>query len=250
MKIKFCESYQILRLLSLKAELAELPNVRVGTLRGRTVVRRYYKNSKGNVVFKSSFADTPAGQKICQTAVRREEIETEIKNIENQLGKHIADMLERCKFKLCKSILNESLWNSLGNDENPQPKTSDYHHNGIQMRSRTEVLVAEILDELGLEYKYEPKIQFGNEVFHPDFLVYIRSLKRCLIIEFFGMSEDESYLYKNVHKVSVYANCGLIMNRDVIGLFGSKDSLVSNEFIYNCVVMTINLLASEVVQLK
>lgn len=64
------------------------------------------------------------------------------------------------------------------------------------------------------------------------------------------MSDDEGYLYKNVHKVAVYANSGLIMNRDVLGLFGTIDAMTSNEIVYNSVVMVINLLASEAVLLK
>ena len=250
MKIKFNESYHILRYLTLKAELAGLPNVKVGELRGRPIVRVYYRNADGRICYRSHFVDTSKGRKYSQIAVRRTELLKEIRNLERYLSKQTARVLDRYKVRISKCILDDEFWREVGNDENPRPKRGSYYHNGIQMRSRTEVLIAEILDELGLEYKYEPGIRFGEDVFFPDFLVFIPGLKRCLIIEFVGMSDDEGYLYNNVHKVAVYANSGLIMNRDVIGLFGTKESMVSNEYIYNCIVTTVNLLVAESVQLE
>ena len=214
-------------------------------MRGKSVARDYYTNSKGRLTYKTYSADSPEGNKYFQIANRRTEIKKEIAHLENILGRDISNKLLHCRISLRKSILNESLWKGAGNDMNPRPKKGDYYHNGIQMRSRTEVLVAEILDEIGLDYKYEPAIQFGEEVFYPDFLVYIPWLKKCLIIEFFGKSDDEGYLHNNVHKIAVYSNSGLILNRDVIGLYGTKEAMVSSEIIYNNVVLILNLLATE-----
>ena len=250
MKIKLCEQYSFLRLLSLKEELSVLPNVKPGILRGRPIVRCYYKNNRGRLTYKTYSEENDEGKRYFRIAARRAEIKDEIASIESALGKSLFGKLSRFSVKTGGSILNEELWNTAGNDENPIEKRGSYYHNGIQMRSRTEVLVAEILDELGLQYKYEPAIKFDSEVFYPDFLVYIEGLKRCLIIEFYGKSDDEGYLYKNVHKMSVYANCGLIMYRDVLGLYGTKETMVSNTFIYNSVVTVINQLALEALVLE
>lgn len=250
MKLKYCESYLFLQLLDLKTELAGLPNVKLGALRNRPVARVYTKNNDGRIIYRTYFADTSEGQRYCGMASRRLEIKKEIKSLENMIGNQMADLMEHCKVKLSRSILDDRLWNALGNDENPRAKSGNYYHNGIQMRSRGEVLIAEILDELKLEYKYEPEIQFGRDVIYPDFLVHIACLKRCLIIEFFGMSDNEKYAFDTLNKMTFYAGNGLLINRDILGLFGTKDTMVSNEDIYNSIIMIINLQASEAVQLK
>ena len=64
------------------------------------------------------------------------------------------------------------------------------------------------------------------------------------------MSDEEKYVFKMLGKLTVYSNNGLIMNRDVIGLYGTRDVMVSSDYIYNNIVTIINLLAAEAVQLK
>ena len=88
MRIKFSESYYYIRLLSLKAELAAIPNVKVGTHCGRTVVRKYTFNSDGGRSFKTYLLDSAQGQKYGKLADRRAEIKREIKSIESSLGKY------------------------------------------------------------------------------------------------------------------------------------------------------------------
>ena len=249
MRIKFSESYCLLQILTLKAELASLPNVKLGTLRGKQVVRVYTRENN-RLVFKTHFADSTEGLRLSGTAQRRIEIRNEIKRLEQRLGKRMSGMLDRLCVRLSSCILNESVWNECQNNENTMKNNGNYCHKGIQMRSRVEVLIAEILDELGLQYKYEPAVRFGEEVYYPDFLVYLPCLKRCLIIEFFGMSDEEKYVFKMLGKLTVYSNNGLIMNRDVIGLYGTRDVMVSSDYIYNNIVTIINLLAAEAVQLK
>ena len=245
MRIKFSESYYYIRLLSLKAELAAIPNVKVGTHCGRTVVRKYTFNSDGGRSFKTYLLDSAQGQKYGKLADRRAEIKREIKSIESSLGKYFIEKMGNCRVKLTGSYLNEDLWKSVGNDENPKIKQGNYFHNGFRMRSRAEVLVAQILDSLGLDYKYEPRIHFGEYDFYPDFLVYLPGLKRCLIIEFFGMSDSEKYNYDLVGKLTVYSEHNLLLNRDVIGISGNKDSMTASDMIHNNIVLVINLLASE-----
>ncbi len=250
MKINYCDQYQLLRILSLKAELKKLPNVKIGKQRDKAVVREYYRGENGKLVYRSFDACSVEGKTRCQQAVRRKEILEQIKLIEAGSGNSLVKINETCKIKLKTAVLSEALWNAVGCDQNPRPKKASYFHNGVQMRSRTEVLIAEILDELGLEYKYEPAIQFGDAIIHPDFLVYIPCLKRCLIIEFYGLSDNEGYLIDTVGKMTAYSNGGLLLNRDVLGFYGTERSMNSNEYIYNNIVMVINLLATESVLLE
>lgn len=250
MRIRFSESYYLLQILTLRAELEALPNVKLGMLRGRQVVRVYSGKRNGRIVYKTLSVDSPAGKELMQTAKRRIEIKSEINSMERVLGKQIPGMLKQCSISLKASLLDEELWNSCNSCENTMNCDRNYCHKGILMRSRTEVLIAEILDELGLQYKYEPAIRFGEEVYYPDFLVYLPCLKRCLIIEFFGMSDEEKYVFKMLGKLTIYANNGLIMNRDVIGLYGTRNTLISSDYIYNNIVMTVNLLVEEALQLE
>jgi hypothetical protein len=137
MKIKLCEQYSFLRLLSLKEELSVLPNVKPGILRGRPIVRLYYKNNRGRLTYKTYSEENDEGKRYFRIAARRAEIKDEIASIESALGKSLFGKLSRFSVKTGGSILNEELWNTAGNDENPIEKRGSYYHNGIQMRSRT-----------------------------------------------------------------------------------------------------------------
>ncbi|MCR4688422.1 MAG: hypothetical protein K5745_02615 [Saccharofermentans sp.] len=241
MKIKYCEEYKLLRLISLKEELAKMPLVKCGTMRERPVVRIYKKKTSKTVTSSVLSITTTKGKEYYKIAQRREQIIKEIKS----LDKHFAGKNKNFSIRLSRCDLDEEFWNKSRNGKNPIPKPNNYYHHGIQMRSRSEMLIAEILDELGLEYKYEPAINFGGITYYPDFLVYLPGLKRCIIIEFFGKCSTEEYVFDMASKIKAYSRGGLLMNRDFIGFYGTEDNMNSGDYIYNCIVMVINLLAAE-----
>lgn len=100
-------------------------------------------------------------------------------------------------------------------DSNPLEKTNPVEHNGILMRSKGEALIAAKLDELGLEYIYEPRVNIGRDVY-PDFCVYIPEIDKVFFIEFMGAMSSINYRYNADYKFADYAGYGFMAGRDII----------------------------------
>lgn len=110
---------------------------------------------------------------------------------------------------------NSELWESFKADTNQHSKSHTYSHNGIMMRSVFETTVAQILDDMGIEYKYEVELDLGEEgrVF-PDMALNFPEFNRCGFVEALGLLDDEDYILKTSRKFSKYTKNGLYINRD------------------------------------
>lgn len=111
---------------------------------------------------------------------------------------------------------NSKFWESLAEDTNQYQKYHTYSHKGIIMRSVFETNVAQILDEMGIEYKYEVKLDFGEDgKLSPDMALNFPEFNRCGFVEALGRMDDADYIYKITRKFSKYSKAGLYINRDL-----------------------------------
>ncbi len=91
---------------------------------------------------------------------------------------------------------------------------------GEMMRSKSEALIADILDELGIPYRYEwPLSLSGGQTRYPDFtLLRIRD-RKLIYLEHLGKLEDEGYRQKNLIKLADYAKNGIYVGRNLLLTF-------------------------------
>ncbi|GIW56779.1 MAG: hypothetical protein KatS3mg082_3193 [Nitrospiraceae bacterium] len=64
---------------------------------------------------------------------------------------------------------------------------------GEFVKSYGEKLIANILFEHGIEYKYEKPFRWGESVYRPDFTIYFDNRRGGLIIEYFGLKGEPDY---------------------------------------------------------
>lgn len=100
---------------------------------------------------------------------------------------------------------------------------------GEMVRSKSEVIVANILDKMKLEYFYEEPLKIGGKTYIPDFT--LRYLGRTAYLEHLGMLGDKSYEKNWNKKRENYESAGisetlgnLIITKD--GLDGSLDAML------------------------
>lgn len=95
---------------------------------------------------------------------------------------------------------------------------------GIKMRSKSEVIISNILDEYGVPYLYEKPLWFNeyNKVL-PDFTVLNVRKRKTKYWEHLGMVDDVEYFLKNARKIRDYENNGLLIGRDLIITYETKD---------------------------
>lgn len=109
-----------------------------------------------------------------------------------------------------------------------QPNTSFITFRQEHVRSKSEVIIADTLNEMGIPYRYEQelKLKDGN-VLYPDFTLLNVSTREEIIYEHFGKMDDEPYLHRTFEKLDIYARNGFTLGKNLIATFESLDHSIN-----------------------
>ena len=81
---------------------------------------------------------------------------------------------------------------------------------GIKMRSKSEVLISNILDELGIPYLYEKPLKLSKyKTVSPDFTLLDMRTRQEVYLEHLGMLDNMDYVEKNMNKIRAYEEAGI-----------------------------------------
>ena len=239
MRVPLSNEYLNLRFSYCNKKLAGLPRVFRGVHRGEAVLRIRQQSKDGRFMVKEILATSKKAAALNEIDLLRKRLTEEIKTLKHTNG---VDPRISSGMRVAKSNnMNGDFFKRLTAESNSRSINSNYFHRGIQMRSRAELLVAEVLDELNLQYKYEPAIEFNGTVYNPDFIVYIEAIDCCFIIEVLGMTDSLDYWHKNASKFADYASAGLLINDDLLLIAGTESHIPDTDDIYNSIVGMINL---------
>ncbi|MGX8773499.1 MAG: hypothetical protein ACSW8G_00420 [Bacillota bacterium] len=111
---------------------------------------------------------------------------------------------------------NQRIWNS--NRHSQKPGRSEdliYPTNGrIYMRSKSEQAIGNILEDLHIPYRYEPRLRINNIDYHPDFIIMLPNDK-MIILEHVGRMDLGDYNKGLIARLQAYDGANLLMGRDV-----------------------------------
>ena len=91
------------------------------------------------------------------------------------------------------------------------------------MRSQFETVIASILDDMHLEFKYDVRLDLSKGTVYADFAINFPEYGRCGFMEYLGALKDLNYIIDNVEKFENYISSGLYVNRDIVFIPGDKD---------------------------
>lgn len=95
---------------------------------------------------------------------------------------------------------------------------------GIVVRSKSEVLIADLLDTLGVPYRYEYPLCLRNgRNIYPDFTLLDVKHRREIRLEHFGMVSDSGYYQSMLRKLRTYASEGYFPGDNLIVSLESAD---------------------------
>ena len=95
-----------------------------------------------------------------------------------------------------------------------------YSDNGIRVRSKSEIIIANMLEKYGIPYKYEyPVTLEGLGTVRPDFTCLNVNRRKEIVWEHFGMMDQEDYANKNVVKIKAYEENGFMLGENLIMTF-------------------------------
>ncbi len=231
----------------------KIPKVRYTTMNGHDAVSFNAVKKKTNQTIRRRVTDkNPKWDKYSAIAARRAKYE-------DQMNKLLALWKENYRGSLEKlahgymlkpntdNPYNTEFWNSLKEGANNHPKYKEYTHNGIIMRSVLETEVADVLDRMGIEYKYDTMISAGGKCISPDFAMKLPEFNRCGFAEAMGGLSNFGYLKDNVEKYGKYLNSGLYPNRDVAMIPGDNDYRPDQSTIMRMLAIVLDSLARQYV---
>ncbi len=100
-----------------------------------------------------------------------------------------------------------------------------YSSAGVRLRSKSEVMIADMLERYDIPYKYEYPLKLeGLGTARPDFLCLNVKRRKEFVWEHFGMMDNISYANKNVQKLNVYEQNGFTMGDNLIATFESSQN--------------------------
>lgn len=187
-------------------------------IRGQSILSYRFtdKNNKRH----EHYASNLKGQNLARLYSLREEAASELEkwqSVWNNTYKIPVPRLDLPALRASKkSIITKDFFDSLIPCSNPKPILRPNPYKGITFRSKSEREIAEILDELGIEYKYEPAIPVNDYEIYADFVCFIRELGIGFIIEHCGLMDSNSYIDKTIRSFRDYVSLGFLPSVDVL----------------------------------
>ncbi|MBR1674145.1 MAG: hypothetical protein IJ703_04200 [Eubacterium sp.] len=94
-----------------------------------------------------------------------------------------------------------------------------YTRQGLRVRSKSEVIIADILDEMSVPFLYEKPLLLNTITVHPDFTLLNIKERSEVYWEHFGMMDDMDYRNNAFYKIRKYEATGLFQYDSVIWTF-------------------------------
>lgn len=95
-----------------------------------------------------------------------------------------------------------------------------YSAKGIRMRSKSEVIIANLLDKYEIYYRYEKPLKLRKlGIVHPDFTLLDVKNRREIYFEHLGMMDDPTYRNNAIIKIRDYENSGYFLGDRLIVTF-------------------------------
>lgn len=118
---------------------------------------------------------------------------------------------------------------TLANNQNNYKSESAKHvYNDIYFRSKSELNFAQMLSSYNIEFCYEPALTLKDgRTIYPDFIVTRLSDGKMIIVEYFGMMDDDYYRANALKKIEDYHQNGYYMWDNFIAIFEYKNTPIN-----------------------
>ena len=144
--------------------------------------------------------------------------------------------------------LNYEFFQKTKGEQNPGEYNDAIEYKGIGFKSKNEVLAAQVLDKLKVEYKVEPKLTLEGKTIYPDFLIGAVEVDKSAYVEIYGKMEDHDYVDTNARKNAKYLRAGLRQGRDYIPFFAGDAKTFDVEAFEMQIKAWLELAAEEIIR--
>ena len=227
----------------------ELDDAPAGSLRitNRKSYTQYYwrkdaKDTNGTYIHKENIdvakalAQKEYNKKLLKQALREQRIVTEYSALleGEPFGRAYNDLHSLKKELVTPLYDDDDLFLNKWQAEAYEPmgfsdNTDYYSGNGVRVRSKSELIIANLLEQYGVPYKYEkPIVLDGIGQVRPDFVCLNIRTRQEYLWEHFGMMDNAGYANKNISKLNAYQQNGYYMGKNMIATYESSGAPLSS----------------------
>ncbi|MBO7425539.1 MAG: hypothetical protein J6U23_07645 [Clostridiales bacterium] len=94
---------------------------------------------------------------------------------------------------------------------------------GDMVKSKSELIIADRLYNLGIPYRYEAELRLGTEIIHPDFTILDVKRRREVYLEHLGKMDDPKYASDNVKRINLYGSHNILVGDKLFLTMETKD---------------------------
>ena len=103
---------------------------------------------------------------------------------------------------------------------------------GERVRSKSEIIIADLLNKEGIPYRYEYPIYLpGFGTVYPDFTTLNTSNRKEFLWEHFGMMDDPVYIENALLKIATYEQHGFFPGNNLILTYESKQNPINQKIL-------------------
>ena len=107
----------------------------------------------------------------------------------------------------------------------------NYSADGVKVRSKSEALIASILEKKNIPFRYEAELRLGDHLYYPDFTILKPSDGEIIYWEHFGMNNNVQYSISMEQKLILYTRYSIIPWENLIITFDSKNGSIDTQII-------------------
>ncbi|MBO4927841.1 MAG: hypothetical protein J5379_06300 [Clostridiales bacterium] len=151
-------------------------------------------------------------------------IEILLRSMNNHDAETVYTKLNPTRKKLVTPILRDEqerirFWNGLSyniSTDFPEEKVFQTRR-GEMVRSKSELMIADMYFELGIPYRYECEVKLKNGIVkYPDFTLYHAAQRTVYYHEHLGKLDDERYRERNMKKFRLYEQSGILVGKNLL----------------------------------
>lgn len=99
---------------------------------------------------------------------------------------------------------------------------------GEKVRSSAELIIADVLFEAKLFYRYEPAISINGRILRPDFVIASPETHAAVLWEHAGLLNSTTYAAQLAKKKELYASAGFFEGRNLIITYADSNRPISS----------------------
>ncbi len=106
----------------------------------------------------------------------------------------------------------------------PEKKIYDTRR-GEKVRSKSEAIIADMLLELGIPYRYEyPVKMHDGTIRYPDFTLLKVKTREIIFFEHFGRLSEEDYRKETIEKMDIYRASGIYPGKNLMFSYETEEN--------------------------